>query len=301
MKLSIIIPFLNEEDLNNTIESIYQTSDCNKFELILLDDCSDEKTIIPDYKEIKLITNKERIGVDACRQLGSEIAKYENLCFFDSHMRFENNCLENMLENIKSNPKTIWCTTCMGLGYGTMDLNTAKDKYRGADITILNKNKEILEPKWRFSRKEGKYEIPCVLGANYGVNKKWFEYIHGLKGLKMWGCSEMFMSLKSWMAGGDCKIDTNINIGHKFRDYAPYSTAVWNLIYNKLYMLETIFPKEIKEDLMQYFKKTTSFRQACKKIEEDKNIINEEKKYYNQIFTRDIYELFKKWDIKLDF
>jgi len=299
-KLSIIMPFLNElDELQNTIDSIYETTNPSKFEIIVIDDCSDKKSEIKERKEIRIIRNKTRIGVDACRQLGSELATYDNLCFFDAHMRFPLGWSSRMLENIQSEPETLWCTMCMGLGYGNMDLNKSRDRYRAADIVLLNASREVLEPKWRSVKNEGKYEVPCVLGANYGVNKKWFEHIHGLKGLQMWGCSEMFMSLKTWFAGGTCKIDTDIKIGHKFRDNAPYSTNVWNLIYNKIYMIKTILPEDLGNYLIESMPQTSSYKRAIKEIQDNLDIIESERNYYSSIFTKDIFDVGEKWDVPI--
>jgi len=299
-KLSIIIPFLNEGDeLQNTIDSIYETSNPLNFEIIAIDDCSDIKSTIKERKEIKMIRNEARIGVDACRQLGSELASHNHLCFFDSHMRFPLGWATRMLEDIQSEPKTLWCTMCMGLGYGNMELNRSRERYRAADIVLLNGSREVLEPKWRDCNKEGKYEVPCVLGANYGVNKKWFEYIHGLKGLQMWGCSEMFMSLKTWFAGGSCKIDTDIKIGHKFRKQAPYSTAVWNMIYNKMYLCRTILPNDLGNFLIGAMPKTSNYKRAMIEIENSIESIESEKKYYKTIFVNNIFDVCNKFDIKI--
>ncbi|MFA7219284.1 MAG: glycosyltransferase [Synergistaceae bacterium] len=298
--ISIIMPFLNErEEPQNTIDSIYQTAHPKRFEIIAIDDCSDEASKIYESKEIKIVRNKHRIGVDACRQLGAEMATSPNLFIIDAHMRFPKGWMSRMISNIQSEPSTLWCTTCMGLGYGNMDLHRSRDRYRGADIVLLNGSQEILEPKWRNVHAPGKYEIPCVLGANYGISKSWFEHIHGLKGLKMWGGSEMFMSLKTWMAGGCCKIDTDIHIGHKFRDNAPYATGAWNITYNKLYICDTILPNDIGEYLKSRIPNSYNRRRADKEIERNKQEIASEKSYYTNIFKRDLYSICDQWRIPI--
>lgn len=294
------MPFLNEEDEpQNTINSIYETSDPKMFNIIVINDCSDKSSDIAKTNEITYIKNETRIGVDACRQKGADMSYTPCLMIIDSHMRFKKGWMEQMIQNISNNPKTLWCTKCVGLGYGNMDINRSRDNYYGADFVVENSDNEILEPKWRNARDYGAYEIPCILGANYGVSKKWFDYIHGLKGLKMWGCSEIFMSLKTWMAGGGCKIDTNIEIGHKFRDSAPYSTGVWNMIYNKIYLCKTILPVEIGDYLIDKIPKTVNYKRAMKEIDGNLNEINKEREYYNAILKLGFKDLCKKWDVKL--
>ena len=298
--ITIIMPFLNEcEEPQSTIDSIYQTAHPDRFEIIAIDDCSNKPSKIQDRKEILVLRNKERIGVDACRQLGAELATTKNLFIIDAHMRFPRGWLSRIVERIEANPKTLWCTTCMGLGYGNMDLIRSRSQYRGADIIILNGDGEVLEPKWRSEVQLGDYEIPCVLGANYGVSKEWFIRIRGLRGLKMWGSSEPFMSLKTWMAGGSCKIASDIKIGHKFRSNAPYSTNVWQITYNKIFLCKTILPENLGDILISHISHNINKKLAEREINKNKQFIDEERKYYQSIFTRDIFSICEQWNITI--
>ena len=298
--ITIIMPFLNEEkEPQNTIDSIYQTANPKRFEIIAIDDCSKKTSEIRGRREVRFIRNRQRIGVDACRQLGADLATTPCIFIIDAHMRFPRGWLGKVIEDIQREPQTLWCTTCMGLGYGNMDLNRSRDKYRGADFVLLNRAQEILEPKWRNVHDKDTYEIPCVLGANYGVSREWFQHIHGLKGLKIWGCSEMFMSLKTWMAGGSCKINTNVKIGHKFRDTSPYAINLWHIAYNKMFLCKTLFPKELSECLIDQLPKNINTKRAAREIQNDAKFIAEERAYYQNIFKRDIKSVCEQWKVSI--
>jgi glycosyltransferase involved in cell wall biosynthesis len=302
-KITIIMPFLNEGvEPQDTIDSIYETASPKRFEIIAIDDCSKEKSKIIPRKEVKLIRNDKRMGVDACRQLGFELSTTPNIFVIDAHMRFQKGWLPRIVDCIEREPETLWCTKCIGLGYGNMDMLRSRDYYYGANFVLSNGSNgssSILEPKWRDSHNQGEYEIPCILGANYGFSKKWFEHIHGLKGLRMWGGSELFMSLKTWMAGGSCKITNDIRIGHKFRNNSTYSTSLWNLYYNKLYMCETLFPNDLKEALIKQLPRNTNLKRALREIEKDELLIKKEKEYYQKVFTRDIKSVCDQWDVEI--
>jgi len=187
-----------------------------------------------------------------------------------------------------------------------MDINNFKGKYYGATMLFVDKSansdrpvREILESKWA-SKKEGvEYELPCILGANYGFSKKWFDYIGGLKGLRMWGTSEPFLSAKSYMAGGRCKIRTDIEIGHEFRSNAPYVTPISHLVYNKIFLCKTILPEDLGDKLISYLPKDINFKNAMKEIEKNKDKIEEDKKYYKSIFKNSIYDYCEKFNIEL--
>lgn len=81
--------------------------------------------------------------------------------------------------------------------------------YYGANILLYNHSyRDVIVSKWASKPtiigEKDYYEIPCVLGANYGISLNWFKTLKGFEGLKMWGSLEPFLSLKSWLAGGKC-------------------------------------------------------------------------------------------------
>jgi glycosyltransferase involved in cell wall biosynthesis len=306
LKLSIIMPFLNEEsEPIQTIRSLYSTAAKKDFEIIVIDDNSIKSPdfkIFKDFKNVKYIRNKTRLGVDGCRQLGANLAITPNLFIIDAHMRFNKNWNEQIINLIEKEPNTFWCTTCVQLGYGNMDLSKSDIKYYGAKLVFINGTvngrpaREILEPKWLEKKQDGEYEIPCLLGANYFFKKERFNYIHGLNGLKMWGTSEPFLSLKNWLAGGKNKITTNIEIGHKFRDNAPYSTPVWSMVYNKIFLCKTIFPSEFGNSLIDQFQKNNTFNEAMTEIKRNESFIDSEAQYYKKTFTRKIGDFCKYFE-----
>jgi len=308
-KLTIVMPYLNESNEPlETIESIHLTSDANLTEIIAIDDCSNSSIDLSKFKNVKQIRNEKRIGVDASRQLGIELSQTDNILVIDSHMRFkDDNWLNKMCMLVEDNPDTLWCCVCLGLGYGTTSVNNHKGKYYGANFIFVNENvnkerpsRECIEPKWANEIKgTDEYKIPCILGANYFFSKKWFDYINGWRGLKSWGTSEPFVSLKSYMSGGNCKITKSIEIGHVFRSNAPYSTQISDLVYNKIFLCKTILPDDLGEKLISYLPNDVNFKEAMRKIEEDKGIIAENKEYYKSIFNYSIDDYCQKFNIKL--
>ena len=310
-KITIIIPHLNEPDneVYNTIKNIYETADSNLFKMIVIDDHSEEKyrVNLDEFKDIRQIYNKDRIGVDGCRQLGGEMCDTDNLLILDCHMRFQkqSDWLAKMIESCQKEPNTVFCSTSLGLGYGNMDINKHAGKYWGADLMVFDKNadprresRECLEPKWRGRESnEEVYEIPIILGAVYFMTKQRFDYLHGFKGLKMWGSSEVWISLKNFMAGGKNKIHTGIEVGHKYRDNSPFATGISFLYYNKGYICKTILPEEIGKRVMNCLPKNINLRSAERLLEDNKKEIENEKKYYQSIFNRTFFDFCDKFNV----
>ncbi len=308
-KLTIIMPYLNEgREPLETIKSIHETFNSNFFQIIAIDDCSDHFVNLSQFANVRQIRNEKRIGVDASRQLGVDSAETDNILVIDAHMRFKNdNWLNKMTSLIERNPQTLWCTTVLALGYGTLDVNNHKGKYYGADMLLVDvcanserPSRECIEPKWAPEIKGiEEYEIPCILGANYFFSKKWFTHINGWRGLKSWGTSEPFISLKSYMSGGNCKITKSIEIGHVFRSNAPYSTQICDLVYNKIFLCKTILPEDLGEKLIGYLPKDINFNNAMKNIDNNRDIIEENRKYYMSIFKNSIQDYCEKFNIGL--
>ena len=107
--ISFIIPTFNAE---NTIEiclnKILLESQKFDSEIIVIDDCSTDKTtsIVDRFKEIKLFKLKKNRGVGYVRNIGCRLAKNEILCYVDSDLVISNNSvfyLVNTLINDENN------------------------------------------------------------------------------------------------------------------------------------------------------------------------------------------------------
>jgi glycosyltransferase involved in cell wall biosynthesis len=298
--LSIVITSLNEQDETNlTIDSIRRTAG-NDVEIIVVDDFSDEPVKLNDKRTI-LHRNAKRIGVGGSRHLAATFATASHLLLTDAHMRFEPKWLNNTLHRIVGRPSTIHCGACLGLDEEQMDITKHKGMYCGATLCIHNpQTNEIFEGKW-IDDKLGQddYEIACLMGASYFVPKEFFFKIRGLAALKMWGCDEPYLSVKTWLSGGEIRMMKTVRIGHKFRNSAPYVTGVPNLVYNKIRCLTTLFDPSLANFLINKIPKNGDFIAAMQMIEKDKKIIDEHTAYYRDIFIRDIYWYANKFNIKM--
>ena len=302
------MPFLNESAWpTKTIQSIYDTSDSNLFEIIAINENAKDIYDFSKFPDVRYIVNKKRMGVDGSRQLGAELALTSRLFIIDAHTLFypNSNWLNKIIDCIDREPTTAWCFTCVGLWKGNEDINHPQGEYYGADLKLYTEKekdrpaRQIIEPTWRTKKPELEDDIQVILGANYGFSKAWFMKIHGLKNLKSWGSSEPFISIKSWLSSGSCKINTSIKTAHLFRENSPFQTDISHLVYNKIYILKTIFPKELEDRLMAYIPKDANYNDAMKTIEDNKAEIESERQYYQGIFKYSIYDFCKRFNIEI--
>lgn len=305
--LSIVITALNENCgiLNKTIKSIIETTPPNTVEIIVIDDYSSSPVTV-DYKEVISERNKFRCGVAVSRHIGATLASKKWLLFTDSHMIFKQGWYENFLktEKLDSDERTIYCGTCLGLWYeenteiyDKVDLNKLP-KYYGARLSLLESD-NILEGKWISEKKEDIYEISCLMGAIYFIQKDFFFKIRGLSDLKMWGSDEPTLSLKVLQSGGKILQLKDVQIAHLFRKRAPYTTDTKYLVYNKIRMAKTLLPDEIGEMLINKLPKNDVFSQAYDLINNEYKLIQDYKSYYNSIFTVNFLDVCKKFNIDI--
>lgn len=301
------MPFLNEyEEPVRTVESIYNTCNPDHIDIIAIDDGSTEHfTDFRTFPNVNVIRNPERTGVAACRQQGAELVQTPNMMIIDGHMRFKNdNWLERITSVLEEEPKTILCTTCVALSEDQMDIQKATTKYYGADILLEDASQtdsiiagQILEPKWATEKPGNEYDIACILGANYAGRTDWINKLWGFKGLQKWGGDEVFLSLKNWMAGGKCKLIKDIEIGHKFRNNAPYTTLIHNMYYNKMWICHTILPNDLSNYLLSKLPHGNDNYNALIEISSNWKLITETRKYYESIFSYGLEEICERLGI----
>jgi glycosyltransferase involved in cell wall biosynthesis len=106
---SIIIPTYNRrESLIRAIESVQKQS-FQDFELIVVDDCSqdDTKDILKKYPKIKTYFNTKNLGVSASRNKGIKNALGQWICFLDSDDEWLSQKLKMQFELIQSHKECV--------------------------------------------------------------------------------------------------------------------------------------------------------------------------------------------------
>lgn len=305
--ISVIIPTLNESNaiLNKTIESIIDTTPDKEIEIIVVDDCSDNPVILNSRIKNKVIFQenkfKVRLGAAQSKHIGVCLSSKKYIYLTDAHVLFEKGWYEEALKSLENHPETLWCGSCLGLSKDKFDLSKYNGKYTGADLFLYDeKDKNILDGKWTKEKlHENNYDISCVMGANYFMHKNWFFKIRGYGDLKAWGSEEPCISIKSWLAGGQVKINKNVRMGHMFRDSAPYITYSKDILYNKIRIAKTFFSNDLGNKLIQTLEYNPNFSDAMNMINQHQFIISEYKNYYTSLFTKNIEWLCQKFNIQI--
>ncbi len=312
MNLSIIIPYHNEgrEFILEGINQIRNTIDVDNYEIIVVDDFSD----IPlDISDVTIIRQPENLGVGAAFDRGVLEAKYENIFLTASDVRFiDNKWASQLVNEIQQYPKSITCTTCIGLNkekLENMDFNKRRLTHRcqGANLLVFHDHKthpkkpenfrNIFEGQWRKSLNVKQsdidsFEIQCLMGAAYGVTKDWYNYIDGFAGHKLWGTLEPYISLKSWLFGGTIRLAPRIETGHIFKREGTHKTPLAALIYNKIFVATVLFEDADTERLVKFLGNNNTVITAKQMVDNNISFIKQKEGLYKSKIKRNYEELF---------
>lgn len=295
-KLTIIIPFLNEGiEVYNTLKS-FKDSTKSSFNIILINDCStdhfDYRKVAEEFNAI-YVEHEERKGVAASRDEGVRLCITEYFILLDAHMRvYQEDWLTIITELLDVNKKLLICCSTFALDVEGNPYSSSKSAIGyGAvfDFSNLNIN-------WLYSHNQNISNIPCVLGASYACNKQYWSFLKGLEGLKSYGFDEQLISLKVWLSGGSCKVVKDIVFGHIFRDnrVPPYQLQENNYYLNQLLIVELFYNDEFKKifiQKMRHDKGMEFVNLLINKANEIRNLILEQKEYYQTIFCNSFEDI----------
>lgn len=252
--LTVIIPFLNEGiEVVETVKSL-RSMVHDGVDIIIVNDCStdelDYQSILSSY-DVYYVLNKKRKGVAASRDLGIDLCKTPYFLLLDAHMRvYDGSWLKDITNLLDENDRQLLCAQTKQLWKDDtgkiIELKDVSPVY-GAYATF---EKGQLSPgiEWNYLERntsENTQPIACVLGAGYAASKRYWTHLRGLEGLKLYGCDEVYISLKVWSEGGQCLLLKEHSFGHIYRNKAPYQVAQCSFIYNYLIVAYILFPTVI--------------------------------------------------------
>jgi hypothetical protein len=190
------------------------------------------------------------LGVGASFDIGASVAKYDTLFLSGADITHsDDNYAAKMYQNVQDNPKSLICTVCSSYqqprrrfyGADILFKITKDDLPESSPLRSKPEHRSILEGKWRSKTGEGTYPIPSLMGAFYGVSKEWYEFIRGFEFHDKWGSLEPYISLKSWLLGGEVLIDTDIDVLHKTGRTGFANKPQTSYLYNRMMISFIVF------------------------------------------------------------
>lgn len=287
--VSIIISCRNEVNtLKNTVDSIMNSKNNLSFEIIIVDDGSDDgscnfiNTDVKNYRNIKLIFS-ENIGMAAARNLAAESSNAKYLFFCDAHISVPDYWLDSMIKTLEKNN-----------GHAIIPvIKNMEAEDRGYGGTWNN----TLGFVWLGRPENTGTEIPLAPGCALGIKREIFKTIGGFNNhFKLYGVEDQEISLKLWLFGYTILIDTSIEINHLFKVNNSYKLTYADLIYNYLCLAYLHFNYNNLVKVFELFKTRSSFNIAFTNILLNESLLTQRKEYFRKRKFDENY-FFKKFNI----
>ncbi|MDE5935725.1 MAG: glycosyltransferase [Muribaculaceae bacterium] len=298
-KLTAVIPFLNEgEEVGRTVASVLEFAR-DKVEIIVINDGSnalyDYEEMLAPFPHVTYVRNEKRLGVAACRDMGVEMTKTPYFILLDAHMRFyREGWVDQITDLLDEDDRRIFCCQTKALEKDESDEIVpmrAKTAY-GARINLTDENC-LLDPKWRCipdpDPESTVIDVPCVLGATYAGSRRYWKYLRGYEGLRLYGLEEPYISMKAWLEGGRCQLIKDIEVGHIYRRRFPYRVANDEIMYNRMLIASLLLPDDIKTRVFEACRRWNEaiYFRVNELLAENAGTIDELKEYYRSIRQRD--------------
>ncbi|KAH8382423.1 hypothetical protein KR009_003442, partial [Drosophila setifemur] len=236
--VSVVISFHNEARsmlLRTIVSLLIRTSEEYLHELIILDDGSQDATLLDDLKRwwgrvyssqsrLRLIflANTQRKGLIWSRNRGASVASGHYVLFLDSHCEVNEGWLEPLLERLALNPRLAVSPLLDTIDPTTLSYRKGNELLKGGFDWSLHFHwlKRELDKE---ERPEVPYKSPAFAGGVLMISREWF---HKLKcfnpNLKIWGGESIELAIKLWLCGGQIEIVPCSRIGHIFRRYHAF-------------------------------------------------------------------------------
>lgn len=306
-RLTIVIPFLNEQDeVGNTVRSIRNTAG-NRVDVIVVDDHSDDKY---DYRSdladfnVTYIYNDCRIGAAASKEKGVRLVRTPYFLLLDAHMRcFSHDWHNTIVSVLQKNDRQILCCQTKALEKdGKLIISEKGVVPTDGAYMLFDYNEYIPGIHWNDSEEYGRFQgnkIACILGAGYAASKRYWTYLKGFEGLMHYGSEEAYLSLKAWLEGGGCCLLPNVVFGHIYRAKPPYRIVTAQMHYNLFVISTTLFPTSLQcwANAIAYGKDKYIYENIRFWLSMNKDSLKKLKLYYTRTFHVDFETILEINDI----
>ena len=260
MDFSIIIPSKSEgNNLHATVESVIAASAKADFEIIAVDDVSDDFSgddLAREYaknKRVSVIRNDERLGVAGSRNRGAQDAAGDILIFLDAHTFVPEGWLEHIADAISQHSEKAGRDTIKDTIYSTVIGQIYPEGAEIPEPEVFSFQSKFEAPTLQQTiDPDGKptgnaYPIQLIEGAVMIFGKHLFAELDGFdRGLiPPWGQESHEICFRNWRLGGECRILPNLLIRTLYREQFPYAGVYHDrLIANKLRLAYCLFSDE---------------------------------------------------------
>ena len=256
--ISVLIPTINDQHLERTIEEVRKTAD-EPVEFIVVNDGGEFELKIPD---VKVVNHPTMLGKRASVNEAALIARGSHLLILDSHCSMSKSWDTKMMKSCKGND----------LVYALIrDMNPKTWEYLPGYYIHVSLNKEYTEKWWNrrpLSECDIEEESMTITGCAWMVTRECYWKLGGYdESLGYWGWEGPEWTCKIWMGDDPGRVicRTDVICGHVF------GTNKHNKLYNVQMISEKDYIAYMKEkyehkikDLVEHFKPVPDWSPGAK-------------------------------------
>lgn len=254
---TFVLPSLNEgRYLKETVDSILETADKAKVEVIAVDDHSDDfsgRDLAAAYEgdmRVKVVSGETRLGVGGARHFGAERALGETLIFLDAHSRMPERWAASLSDGIaKGGTRTLYGTPLFPLS-DTAEEEGAVEAH-GVWYDTPDLDEHYCPARTNTSNP---YPVMGLPGGSMVIDREFYKELGGFDPGLMppWGQENMELSMRAWMMGYEVRIIPTCTIRtlYKPSENANPGIKTENLLYNRLRIALLYFSRERTEKVM---------------------------------------------------
>lgn len=296
--ISILIPVMNDtENLIKTLNSIEISTYVSGVETIIIDS-SQEPIILPrQYKNITIIRQEKNIGPAQSRHLAAKTAKNDILFMADSHTYFPKNWDIDLIGEFKTKKNKIAAFPVIFSKTWDSKYFDYFPVYYGSSIYIkdFRTTNDFFDSYSIYQFKNIK--LNAIKVAAYGIDKNYFFSLRGFEDIRLWGSDELCLSIKVLSTGGSINLIPSNKFVH-IHNTVGFTRNVPHIYYNKLRLAQSFMDDESYNYLLNLLPKNNHFlKDAWTLVNQDKEEIQEYKKFYKSIFVKNFQEIRKECNI----
>ncbi|MFE4333847.1 glycosyltransferase [Streptomyces sp. NPDC056831] len=256
----MIIPSHNEGDnIARTVRNVVSTNPGTSLvEVVVVDDQSMDSSVerVAPHPMVRCVRPPSRLGVSGARNFGAHETTGEHIIWIDAHTTVEDGWAGRLIELLKI-PTVGACSP------GILDMDPTVSA-GGYGCTWASGLPSLPRAWLPMPDSNLPAETPFLPGGCIAMRRKVFEATGGFdEGMILHGEEDIEISLRLWLLGYSCLVDSRTRVRHLFRDELTFDHDHAHYVHNKLRLAALHFDEFRMSLVIDSARHTPHFPQAC--------------------------------------